>query len=280
VIVPSSLGASFLIGAPELSRTIELAVRDVNGAPASAAWPVVIGNRPPVFAGEPQAVAVDHVFDAVGQRYLASATLSAWTDPDGDPLEQAAPTGDPSCATFRVEAGHAVVDCALEFGGVPAAANFAGVHSVSQQVRDPWATAVGRSIVSLTIRNRAPRIDPTPPPGATTSCELTSDCCRVESVAPHACLEYDRSYAGAPFALAGRFFDEDGDPLALSPRTTTTVVSSPPTVCLPGDCAIDATVRARVACGESTSDDLWITASDGDLSDTRIIPLSRGCAPP
>ena len=139
--------AGFLIGGEGLERTIVFALRDVNGAETSETWPVVIANRPPELVTQVGTVSTNHVYDATAGAYLASAKLSGWRDPDGDPMVQADFTGDAACPSYTLDvSGRAAVQCSLASAMSAVVGNFVGAHDIQQRVRDPWAASPVASV--------------------------------------------------------------------------------------------------------------------------------------
>ncbi|HTN52089.1 MAG TPA: hypothetical protein VML50_06770 [Anaeromyxobacter sp.] len=272
VVVPYGApgDAAFLIGGQGLERSIVFRVKDVNGAQTDQTWPVVVANRPPVLASAPASVAVDHTFDAAGSRYLAAATLSSWSDPDGDPLSPGAPTGDPACAELAMlptwSGANAAVLCSLPYVGTPALANFAGPHAVQVRARDPWAVSSAVGVTTVTVGNHPPRLTASPA-SATVSCG-TGACCAWED---GVCLDLRRSFSGATVTVPAQVWDDDGDPVAP--------LASPSAACLPGAaCSFPVGVPVHSVCDSVVSDSVTVTISDGLDQATASTTATRGCA--
>jgi hypothetical protein len=151
--------ALFLRGGPDLLRTIELFARDSNRAESRTSLPIDIANRPPEPAGGPVDVRVPHRFDPLRSRYVASARVGDWLDPDGDPLFVAA--GEAPCDAFSAEGGTLSVECAVPYDGIPAVDRLAGAHRVPVRVRDPWIDASAVTVHLIEILNSPPTLSRT-----------------------------------------------------------------------------------------------------------------------
>jgi hypothetical protein len=227
--------AAFLIGGAGLERSVTFSISDVNRATVRADWPVVIGNRPPAPVSLPGTVSIDHAFDAAGSRYVASAVVSSWSDPDGDPIFPAGPTSDAACADLQISAGDAQVRCARAYAGTPDVGQFAGTHAVTHQVADPW-NASAPITTTLQIRNRAPRqtVTSAGPPGNPMLCHVGAECF-CEPGMQQCFLSYHADPAS--FDVTSFAADDDGDPievLVTPPRGLATPQAS---VCMPANCA-------------------------------------------
>lgn len=280
IVVPYSAlaDAQHLIGGADLERSIRFSISDVNGGQAIGVWPVVVGNRPPVLVSEATWLLVDHVYDPVALAYRATAALSTWSDPDGDPLMPVpgASTGDPQCPQLDVVGGTSTASCSLAFTGTPAVANFAGSHLVSQHVQDPWVSAAAPSNVSFAIGNRAPSITATPVVLHTT-CEWGACCGQAKDLETGLwdCVAWDTSWASGSTTVSGRWNDPDGDPLEV------TLTGAPAQVCTPATCALTFAYGGNSVCAYPTTPDpaptYATTATDGVSSASASITLDVTC---
>lgn len=268
--------AVHLIGGAGLERSITFSIADVNGAVTAETWPIVVGNRPPVATVTPASFTVDHVYSAVAAAYEAEATLSTWSDPDGDPIlpVPGASTGDVACAQLSVVGAVAHVSCSVPFAGTPAAGNIAGTHAVTQHVKDFWAEAATAPTVAFTIANRPPAIASTPAVQVpVTGCSFTSICCDwgtdPETGLPE-CLATESTVGAGSTTVSGRWSDPDGDPLDVTFQGAT------PQVCTPGTCAFGLTVAEITYCG-GFNDSRTTTASDGVGNAAASLMVSRIC---
>jgi hypothetical protein len=267
----------FLIGGTGLSRTIELAAADANGARATTSWDVRVTNRPPRITGTPGAVAVGHGFDATGSRYLATAALVAAMDDDGDPIVQAGPTGDAQCATIpeMVGAGMISVECALPYAGVPAVGRLLGTHTVNVAVGDPWS-AEYPGTAHVTISNRPPRVPAATSPISTTC--GTASCCRMTS---EGCIAFVARHGAGGVSVPVSAVDDDGDPLTVDYAQPGCARVSPASLtCVSGSCgAVQASLCEETpACGQLQYP-IAVTASDGSSSVSGSLFLETGCTP-
>ncbi len=273
IVVPYSSvsDASFLIGGTGLDRSIELAVEDVNGARTREVRPIAVGNRPPVLVSSPAPFAVQHSFDAVDSAYEAVASLSRWSDPDGDPLAQVGSTGDGSCSSISVVAGLATASCSLQFAGTPAAANFAGTHIVTERMGDPWAQAPANA-VTFEILNRAPTITSTSPFDPNLWCSNVH-CCEGSNAE---CMTLGGTYPARTVIVPSRFADPDGDPLDVVAQRADGIAPTQPFVCTPPACDFPLVLATWSVCGtiETT---LATTISDGAASASGSITVVRSC---
>jgi hypothetical protein len=258
--------AAYLLGGAGLERSVSMVLRDPNGGEARETWPIVVENREPVLAAAAPAVSVQHAFDATARAYRASAELSRWSDPDGDPLFQDGLTGDVLCPEVAFgDDGVAAVSCSLAYVGTPALANFTGVHTIVVHARDPWAPAAEASTTRLDVLNRAP----TPVPqtyAAAASCGVGACCAGTGS----SCERYT-TFGAATVSAAGFVNDPDGDPL-----TVTSAVAS--TVCEPPACELELRSASGQVCsvaGDPVTSAPY-AASDGvaTVSDRVIVGLA------
>ena len=226
--------AGFLIGGEGLERTIVFALRDVNGAETSETWPVVIANRPPELVTQVGTVSTNHVYDATAGAYLASAKLSGWRDPDGDPMVQADFTGDAACPSYTLDvSGRAAVQCSLASAMSAVVGNFVGAHDIQQRVRDPWAASPVASVSRIEILNRPPVLT-TAPVTLRAACVPTQSCCAWEA---GYCMDYKWDISSVRETVASFVVDPDGDPVhvTLSPAGSSQV-------CLPSQCTVEILV--------------------------------------
>ena len=265
-----------LIGGAGLERTVELVVADVNGAQAARAFPVAIANRAPVETVVPSALIVAHSYDPAAQRYRASAVMSRWTDPDGDPLRQAGDTGDAHCASLATLAdGTALVECGLAFTGSPRLAEFATSHPVLQAIGDPWEAAATAASYQVRIENRAPYAQNSAST-VSVSCpeDLSGDfCCREVGTT---CVSFPRIIPAVSYTFAPQVFDDDGDPLEVRLAAGTLPTSQ---VCLPGQCApVRRTLPGTSGCSVNpTGETTTFTVTDGVASATASHTVTRSC---
>jgi hypothetical protein len=263
--------ALFLIGGEGLERAITFAVRDVNGSEASETWPVTIANRPPELVTPVGTVSANHVYDAAAGAYRASAKLSVWRDPDGDPMAQADSTGDGVCASYVLDAsGQAAVECSLTSGMAAVAGNFVGAHDIHQRVRDPWAASLAAHVSRIEILNRPPVLT-TSPVTLVAACVETSTCCVWEE---GFCSDYKWKISNAQNTLTSFVADPDGDPIhvRLDPAGATHV-------CLPSECTQEISWSGELKCvtaGSTASFTLSVT--DGAASATSSFLVTRKCA--
>jgi hypothetical protein len=269
--------AAYLIGAPGLSRTVEYAVVDENGAEGRGVWEVVVDNRPPRVATAVSSVGIPHRFDAPTSHYLASATLSTYVDDDGDPIEPVPGTGDAVCASLSFSGQALKADCALAYAGFPIANQLVGPHPLSVKVRDPWAESALASPL-VTIGNRPPRVT-SASYVLPVLCAYGAQCCEFDVVL-HQCLEYASGYPGTTGSAPAGVADDDGDPvqLTLVGGTCASASASPP-ICIPAQCpSLDLDLCGKpVSCapGESGGT-VTVTAFDGDLSGSGSISATAG----
>jgi hypothetical protein len=212
--------ALHLIGAPDLSRTIELYALDANRTQGFGAAEIRIGNRPPVPAGGAVDTSVAHVFDRDASRYLAIARAGAFVDPDGDPIF-GAPSEGP-CGTVVVEGNDATAVCAVPFAGVPALDQLVGKRTFPVRVRDPWNLASNIPVLTVEIRNSPPTLAGKPSPATM----------RANPDGFLTCF-----FFGAEFDVAPTVTDPDGDPVAVTATTLAGGSVTPSAaVCTTKDC--------------------------------------------
>lgn len=264
--------ALHLIGGTGLERSVELAVSDVNGARSAASWTVVVDNRPPVLVSTPAPFTVEHSFADLA--YGATATLSSWSDPDGDPLlpVPGSPSGDPRCSVVVDASGVARAECSLAFLGVPAVANFAGTHAVTQHVQDPWTPAPPRT-ATFTIGNRPPSIDSSATHLYGGTCTVTG-CCSY--IAGEGCVVVRSTSPAGSSAVPSRWSDPDGDPLGVDASPSATITPAP-IVCMDSSCSLPLTLAQLTSvCGDE-AEVLPVTVTDGAAAATFSLTVERGC---
>jgi hypothetical protein len=277
----SPADAQHLIGGAELERAVRLAATDVNGAEELLLVPVVVGNRPPVFiAGSSNGfVITGHSFDAVQLRYRATASVGRWSDPDGDPLAQGAPTGDDDCDTLALlPDGTAVVSCSRAYTGTPAVDQFAHARQLAVSVRDPWAEAAASQAVTLTVTNRPPVAENVSVTEAVVCAQDRDYCCRENGTTGY-CYAYATATATTAYSFSPRVTDPDGDPVEVRLPIT----ASPGTlVCTGASCpAASATLPASSDCSTTSaampSTAITFTATDGDATSTGSHTATAAC---
>jgi hypothetical protein len=185
---------------------------DPFGASGTLGVPVTISNRPPVLRRASASVTVPHRYDPALQAYVASAPLSAFEDPDGDPLTTEGSRGDASCWHFALAGGEGSVACArgyLPAPGLPPLAGFAGDHALVLQAFDGWEGATQATVVS--IQNGAPA--GTPLEGLADSCTCT--CTRWDAdTGTCATSQWRINSTMVPLPVSAT--DADGDPVQVS----------------------------------------------------------------
>jgi hypothetical protein len=263
--------ALFLRGGPDLLRTIDLFARDSNRAEARMSLPIEIANRPPEPAGGAMDTRVRHAFDALRSRYVASARLGAWLDPDGDPLF-AAPGAAP-CEAFAFDAGTLRVECAAPFDGVPAVDRIAGSHRVPVRVRDPWSDASVVMIQTLEILDS--------PPTLARTVESGTACVRTLVDAFNFGCNWRFLAAPAEFTVRPMAADPDGDPLLLTAVPPAGGSASPAqAICTAPECAVFRFVQPGILfpCLSPYSAPSQLRATDGAASITiDATPPPSGC---
>lgn len=269
--------AAFLIG-PGVSRRVELAVADPNGARASTAWDVVVTNRPPRLVAAVPAASVDHAYDATGLRYTAEAPLSTWVDDDGDPLLLGV-SGDPDCGDLAERGGTAWVTCATPFTGRPGPGRLVGFHDLAVSAADPFEAGPTQA-TRLEIRNRPPRLLATTLPLGV-ACRDTLGCCE-RGTPKNICLLREMTWL-ASSATVPLVVDDDGDPLDVSTTATGGCLeaSTVPPACLGAACApVLKTCGGPSACGTwSPMGTLAVSATDGLATAAGDLPLDVLCVP-
>ncbi len=272
--------AAHLIGGAGLERTLVFGISDVNGARTTKDWAIVVGNRPPVLATQPATFTIGHGFDATALSYVADVPLSTWSDPDGDPLSQVggSSTSDPICPDVTVVNGVARAHCRLAFTGVPSVGNFAGTHTVSQAIQDPWAPATTTSAVSFEILNRAPTIAATAI-AVRGLCHYSATCC-LRDPETNQCLTEWATVSGTA-SVPAAWSDPDGDPVSVTvtPTGSYTPLQNP-LVCTSADCALDVDVAPITVCTSDVATNLPTTVSDGMASAAGALPLQATCYTP
>jgi hypothetical protein len=270
-VVPRTVPADalYLAGAPGLQRAVAFTATDVNGASASATFPLLVGNRAPELVGLP-AGSPPHTFDGATRRYLADAPLGTWRDPDGDPLAlEAAADGECTSATLDA-AGRAWLHCARPFTALGSLAGFLVDRSASVKVSDPWATAT--RVVAFRIANRAPL--------ASDSSFAPAIECRPRGGSAYVCpstgsgSERTNLFPAATVYPAPAAHDPDGDPVDLRPSA-----NGLGGLCLPGaPCTISALLPRSESCdARPPRTDVPYLATDGVASTTARVQISPSC---
>lgn len=272
--------ARYLIG-DGVERTVELAVRDLNGEVAFQRWPIVIDNRPPGPGTYTQPPTIPHTYDAATATYLASGALpGVWTDPDGDPLFQGGPTGDDDCPSFtftRAADGKQtpVVSCAVPFVTISTLENFAREHLVSVPVSDPWHVPTSATALRFTVADTPP----TYVGGTVTmpsACTPTSTCCDYDPEV-RACFDYSVRHASVSGTVSGLFKDADGDPILVSFLSGGTPASQQCDGSGEG-CAFTVNTGADTTCGTSVGEDTFtVTAKDGANATSATLVVKMPC---
>jgi hypothetical protein len=194
--------------------------------------PVVALNRPPVIRQALPSVVVAHRYDAPLGAYLATASLSTFEDPDGDPLRTDYSVGDPACATFSLSGGVASVACRRAYAivpGLPSLASFLGDHRVVPSAWDGWEHVA--SATTVNIQDGAPSA--TPFVGAVDSCFCV---CGKWSADGSTCVGQAKwvvDAASVPLPVLAN--DADGDPVQVTYSGATPYGGAQKTV-LPGSC--------------------------------------------
>lgn len=276
VLYAGPADGAYLIG-PGVSRTISFTATDVNGGAAAATWDVRVGNRAPRVVTAVPSLQVPHAFDPAGSRYLATASLAAFADDDGDPLSLDVPTGSPICAGKRLAPAvpaAAEIECATPYAGTPAVNALAGLHAVSATVRDAWAATSAATI--LTIDNRAPRL-------ASASVALSPTCTKgiccllVDQI----CEAWRWSQSATSATVPSPLTDDDGDPLLITYAAQGTCAAASPAsqVCAPSACVAQLSLCGSgwTCGGTTTSGDVAATATDGDLQTDTTFTVTASC---
>ncbi|HEX9398909.1 MAG TPA: hypothetical protein VF912_02270 [Anaeromyxobacter sp.] len=257
-----------LRGGADLLRRIELVARDVNRGEGRADVPIEIDDRAPVPAGGTVDARVPHVFDARASRYVATARLGAWSDPDGDPLF--VDPGVAPCDVVSIEDGLARVECSVAYEGTPAVGLLAGVRAVPVRIHDPWVDAASVPVYSLEILNQPPALD------VVTDVAGLPVLLRPEWNFACATILY---VSGATFTATPTVSDPDGDPVLLHAAAPTGGSASPTdTVCTSGACLPIRFEQPAELLRCAPYVPSTITASDGGSSLTVAAspPLVRG----
>lgn len=269
---------AYLIG-PGVSRTVSFAAVDANGGTGSASWDIQVTNRPPRVAVPVTALEVPHSFDTGGSRYLATATLAAFADDDGDPLSIDAATGDPICTGKRLAPANpaaAEIECSVPYAGTPAANAIAGLHAVTATVRDAWAGTAAPT--NLTVGNRQPRLTST---SVTLSPACTEGSCCLFDPVNKVCDTYYMTQGVATASLGPPLMDDDGDPMLVNyaAQDSCATISPLTDVCVPGSCSVELALcgKSRTCSATSSSGTISVTATDGDLSLASSFTASASC---
>jgi hypothetical protein len=270
--------AAHLIGGAGLERSIVLVVADVNGAVTTDTWPVEVKNRRPVAATPTSPLTVDHVYSAAASAYEAEAPLSAWSDPDGDPLTvvPGSATGDAACARLTLQGDVAMATCSVPFTGTPVANLIAGTHTVVQHVRDPWLEAASPPAVTFTVANRAPTIDAAQAVNIpVSSCAYSADACCAWELDPETrertwVCSGGNAYGSGAGPVTGRWHDPDADPLSVT-------VADAAAVCTPAACAVSVSYPGENSCNIAIGISAATTASDGVSSASATFNVLPAC---
>ncbi|MFT3913202.1 MAG: hypothetical protein QM704_03650 [Anaeromyxobacteraceae bacterium] len=264
-----------LIGAPGLARDVELTATDVNGASAKGHWDLVVTNRPPVrddkFVAD---TVVEHTFSAAQQAYLATAHVSSWADPDGDPLEAVPGVVSGPCSRVALVGALMTATCSVPYTGVPAAALIAGTWPVQHSARDPWETA-STSAPEVTVLDHAPTLVPATFSTATT-CTLTPICCDFDV---GGCIARERTFAAMTLGSGGTWLtDPDGDPMLVTFSAGSASAAPGSLLCTGADCVATFSAPIQTTCGAmSTSVSLGVSANDGGQTTTGTIDIALAC---
>jgi hypothetical protein len=261
-----------LIGGAELERSIRFSAVDVNGATAEGTWGVVVENERPVATPPPLPVAVNHSYSPSSSSYVATATLDAWSDPEGDPLTPV-PSVAAGCTAPTLVAGTASITCFYPFTGSPAAEQFAGPHAISYAVRDPWAST--SRAIGVTVLNRPP-IFLVSAFTVAAACVSETTCCEFDPDT-HVCMSRDRSWGPASIPSGVFLADPDGDPLSVVFFTGAVGVSPSNSVCTPSTCAFTFQVPASTSCGDQGSVSAGLTVTDGAAPTPGSLTFMRVC---
>jgi hypothetical protein len=193
-------------------------VTDVHGAAGSLTLTARIGNRPPVATWGPATVSTPHTYSASAKAYQAGAAVAAFTDPDGDPIVEAASTGDAVCSGFTASGGVVSTACLLAFSSassqVPPLGTFVAPHAVTARVTDGWASASSKSVVA--IENRPPAVPAYSGPGEGCACVCNRWASHAEPGSPPDCLGGALTAGGPVTGYPVVASDPDGDPLDLT----------------------------------------------------------------
>ena len=193
-------------------------VTDVHGAAGSLTLTARIGNRPPVPTWGPATVTTPHAYRASAKAYQAGAAVAAFADPDGDPVVEAASTGDAVCSGFTATDGVVSTACLLAYspvpGQVPPLATFVAPHTVTARVTDGWASASSRTVVA--IENRPPVVPAYSGPAEGCACACNKWASHAEPGSPPDCVGAALASGGPVTSYPVVASDPDGDPLDLT----------------------------------------------------------------
>ncbi|MGA8890873.1 MAG: hypothetical protein WB493_04840 [Anaeromyxobacteraceae bacterium] len=279
VVVPyeKPADASRLIG-PSVSRRVDLAVADVNGARAATSWEVTVANRAPRLAVAVPAASVDHTFESAAARYAAQAALSTWVDDDGDPISLAV-TGDGRCADLSERQGTAWVTCSAPFTGKPDPGVLVGTRVLAASARDPFEAGPVQE-TRLEIRNRPPRLVGTQITLAMT-CNPDRTCCTTDP-GKGSCAEYDFTWVETS-AVAPVAVDDDGDPIDVAVSAAGGCLTAAPVAgaCTGAACSPLLTLCGnRWTCGEFLpGGSLAVSVGDGLVSASGAFLVDAVCRP-
>jgi hypothetical protein len=207
---------------------------DALGAPATLALEVRIGNRRPVVETFRPSVQATHRFDPAAQAYLAEATLSSFSDPDGDPLEASSSSGDAACGTVVMSGTDAQARCRLAFPGLsgpPPLASFATNHPMTLRVSDGWEVASAAGTIA--IQNAMPTARPTD--GTVQSCYCN---CRPTTDGTGCIGTPTWAVDTANVPLRVDASEPDGDPVQVTVTPSTWVAAPVKTVLVGGASAM------------------------------------------
>jgi hypothetical protein len=279
VVVPyeKPADAARLIG-PSVSRRVDLAVADANGARAATSWEVTVANRAPRLAAAVPATSVDHTFEAAAARYAAQAALSTWVDDDGDPLALSV-SGDARCPELVERQGTAWVTCSAPFSGRPDPGGLVGTRVLAVAARDPFEAGPGQE-TRLEVRNRPPRLAATQITLAMT-CKPDRTCCTTDPGKGN-CSEYDFIWVETS-AAAAVAVDDDGDPLDVAVAAAGGCLTAAPVAgaCTGSACDPMLTLCGdRWACGAFLPDgSLAVSAGDGLAAVAGTVTVQATCRP-
>jgi hypothetical protein len=279
VVVPyeNPADAARLIG-PSVSRRVDLAVADVNGARAATSWEVTVANRAPRLVAAVPATSVDHTFESAAARYAAQAALSTWVDDDGDPIFLAV-SGDARCADLVERQGTAWVTCSTPFTGKPDPGGLVGTRVLAVAARDPFVAGPGQE-TRLEVRNRPPRLAATQITLAMTCVPDRTCCTPFPGKGP--CSDFDHTWvetsAATPVAV-----DDDGDPLDVAVAADGGCLSAAPVAGACTGAACDPVLTLcgnRWSCGEFLpGGTLAVSAGDGLAPVAGTLPVEATCRP-
>jgi len=162
--------------------------------------------------------------------------------------------------------------CRLPFVGTPAVGNFAGTHTVTQAIQDPWAPATTTSTVAFTIANRPPSITSTST-YTDSSCAASATCCRTVEGTCEAYLSTAPGTASVPY----RWADPDGDPISVEAGAVGSYTPVQPLVCVPSACVLEVAIAPMTVCLQSTVTYLPTTVGDGLATASGSLPMQVTC---